>query len=219
MTRWIFWVVLVGCTGNKEDMSGPSCEDTPTVVGLDDLSPLEFSPQALVDLAVGVSDESFVWVRDDSVTGVTVSIAHVGGEARFVESVAVYPDGDEPQPGIGIICDDRVELDVSVQFTTEDGAFDETFATVLAATVVEQAEWGHDLDPDALGGTYDMDVDIDIDETEWDERRLRIHGVSNAEGSTGEVSGQVIGEEECDGDQCTAWAMDVEVGTWGKAAE
>jgi hypothetical protein len=206
--------VLVGCPAGPLDKDGelPYCEETPTVVDLDEVTELGFTAQDLLDLAVGTHDETFAWARGGT-TPLTQEVTYDGGEARFVAREAVYPEGDGAQPAIGVICDDTVEVDVSMGFSTDDGAFAEVWELALDAVSADTAQWNQPLDPDGLTGTYDMDDDIT--EPDWDERSLWASGSFDATGSHGEVGGQVSGEEDCTGDTCAAWAAEVAVGTWG----
>ena len=207
--------VVAGCgLGGKDLETGPYCEDTPTVVALDEVTDLGFAAQALVDLAQGDHTETFTWARDDSTTPLSLTVTHGGGEARFVDSTAVYPDGGGESPAIGVICEDRVEVDVDLQFATDDGAFDEAWALAIWGVESDTATFRQDLDPDGLGGSYDMADDIG-DEA-YDDRSLWVGGAFALEGASGEVMGQISGSEDCDaGDTCTAWAASVSVGSWG----
>lgn len=212
MRHGLVLAVLVGCDGSGKDLeNGPHCEDTPTVVALDEVTELGVAAQALVDLAQGTHEETFTWARDDSTTPLALTVTWDGGEARFVDSEPVYPEGESP--AIGIVCDDRVEVDVDVTFATDDGAFDEAWGLALEGLSADLATFHQELDPDDLGGTYDMDVDI----TEpYEERGLWSSGSFDAAGARGEVMGQISGSGDCeDGDTCTAWAGEVPIGTWG----
>lgn len=217
MWRALPLVALLGCPNNgREDLDGPHCEDTPTAVALDEVTDLGFTAQALLDLATGAHDETFRWARDGSTTPLALAVTYGAGEARFVDSEPVYPEGGE-QPAIGVICDDRVEVDVTVSFATDDGAFTEVLDLALTAVAGDRVEMVESLDPDGLVGTYDMSVDIT--EPTYDARSLWLRGAFTAEGASGEVSGQVSGEDECSGDTCSAWASEVAVGTWGPVPE
>jgi len=216
-------VVLWACSGggpddpsstdtDTDEVSGPHCEDTPTVVALDEVTPLGFAASELAAWAEGTHAETFVYAEGGS-TPLTLAVT-VGPEARYVTSVAVYPD-DGTQPAIGVECFDRVEVDLSVSLETDDGAFDEGFDTTLQSMDGLSAEWFATLDPGALGGSYDLD-DPEVD---WSERKLFVQASFDAEGSSGSIAGQLSGQDDCEGPDCAAWAMNVEVGHWGQGEE
>lgn len=197
---------------NGDTAEGPHCEDSATVVAVDEVTELGFAATDLLALAEGTWADTFTWDRDASTSGLELTLGWTDGEARFVDSVEVYPDDGE-QPAIGLICEDRVEVDVQIGFVTDDGSFDESWTGPLTGKAADLAELYRALDPDALGGTYDMDADIT--EPTWDQRSLWIQGTFDEAGSTGRVLGQVSGEEECQGNTCSAWAAEVSVGSWG----
>lgn len=207
--------LLSGCLfGNKTLDDGPYCEDTATVVALDEVTELGFAAVDLLALAEGTHDETFTWARDGSTTPVMV-VVDTPGEARFVHSEAVYPDTGGERLDIAVLCEDRVEVDVSVALTTADGAFDEAWTVALQGGTAAQVSLFRELDPDALVGTYDMAEDIT--EPDYDERSLWVQADWTEDAVTGTIEGQVSGgDSDCDdGDVCTAWASIVEVGAWG----
>lgn len=211
-------LVLTACkNGRTEDLNGPGCEETPTVVALDEVTALGFSAQDLLDLAQGQHDETFRWARDGSTTPMLLQVDFDAGEARYVDSVPVEDDANGVEPDLAAICESRVEVDVMIAFSTDDGAFDEVFSAPLTATSAARSELSTELDPDALTGTYDMDVDIQ--EPDYDERGLWLRAGFDTMGASGEVAGQISGEDECVGNACAAWAMEVPVGTWGPVPE
>lgn len=133
-------------------------------------------------------------------------------EARFVDSEAVYPE-EGVFPAIGIECPDRVELDATGHFTTDDGAFAEVFATTLSATAAEVTTFSAVLDATTLQGSYD--ATLDVDEPDVATLDVVIDAAFDAAGSHGLVHTVATGEEECtDDNECTAWAADIEVGIW-----
>lgn len=213
----LLFPLLVACKGEKDASDGASCEDTLTPLSLEEISVLGFAPGDLLTLAEGSHAETLRWARGGE-TLVEIGLTYEDGDARFVDSEPVYPEDGDSSAAIWIECPDRVEVDVSITFVTEDGAFDELWACPLQGEVVEMATFRQELDVDALGGTYDMDQDIT--EPDYDQRSAWVSGRFTAEGTTGEVMGQVSGEEECqDGDTCSAWAGEVPIGSWGSGGE
>jgi hypothetical protein len=207
--------VLSGCPRNDVEGDGPTCEDTPTVIALDDDTALGFSANALVALAVTPSPfaAELVYARGGS-TPLTL-VVQDPGEARFVDSVAVYPD-DGVTPAIGIECHDRLEVDANATFVSGDGAFNEAFAVVLRSEAVDAVTMNASLDPLALQGTYDVSLDVpEPDLAAFEEVSLPIDVAFDSDGSSGTVAVFGTGKETCDDDTCTAFAARIEVGSWG----
>lgn len=216
MRRWLVITMLVGCPGQKEDLNGPSCEETATVVALDEVTALGFAAQELLTLAAGTHDETLTWARDESTTPLVVAVTHDQGEVRFVDSEPVEPEGGE-QLDIAVICDDRVEIDVRMGLTTSDAALAEAFDAILVGYQADRAEVFQELDPDDLSGSYD--IDVDNPESDYDTLSMHLRAAFDASGTSGEVMGQVTGEEECTGNTCTAWAAEFAIGTWGSEGQ
>jgi hypothetical protein len=204
--------VLAGCPSG-DLAEGPYCEDTRTALGADEVSALGFSP---ADVLADVPESENVGLvyADNSLSQLAVAFAP-GAAAWFVDSEAVYPDTGGPQPAIGVICDDRVEIEGTLSFVSEDGAFAESFDAVLSATA-ESTSLHQELDLDALVGTFDIVPFIQAEDytdvSAWID-------ITFADGvSVGVVAGQVSGEEACeDSADCAAWAEAVDVGTWPAA--
>jgi hypothetical protein len=124
------WVWLVGC-----EPKGPHCEESASEVPMEKPTALGFSPAQLAARLPETEQTTLRWA-DDTQTELSLAF-RPQDSARFVDSEAVYPDGE--QPAIGVICEDRVEIDVSWDFLTADGAFDESFDTPLRASTLEAA--------------------------------------------------------------------------------
>jgi len=210
---WIGLAVGVACSNGKDPTAElPYCEDEATPSTLEEVSPLGFSGSDILAFAAGTSEATFVWERREVAdTTLSLAIAEIDG-ARFVRSTAVYPEDGE-YAAIDVICDDRLEIDVSVDVETADGAFDESWQGILVALDADAASTSQVLDPDALGGSYDMDADIDV--PDYDDRSLWVEIQLTGEGTRGEVRGQVSGEDDCDGGDCAAWASEIAIGFWG----
>jgi hypothetical protein len=196
---------------------GPHCEDTVLGLSMDEEAPLGFAPAVVVELAISPSPwaETLTWA-DGEPTELTLDLSNPQG-ARFLDSSAVYPDGSEAS-AIGLVCEDRVALDATLSFETADGELDEVWTVTLESRDGDEATFFEQVDPFALRGSYD--VAAHIEEPDWDEVTMFVSGVFDAEGTTGDVRGQVTGEDECTGDgPCAAWAMDLPVGTWGTARD
>jgi hypothetical protein len=208
------WFLLVGCfEGDKNTLEdGPYCEDTPTVVGLDEVTALGFSGADLLLLAEGEHAETLTWAETGATTPVAVGVAYAEGEVRFVDSVAVYPEGDGETPAIGVECFARVEVDVTLTIATEDGALDESFALSLGSQDGLTTTAWYSFDHEELNGSYEFTL---MDPSEYDSVQ---HGlsVSFEEGaSRGEITAQAEGcDDDCSGDECTCWASIDTVAYW-----
>ncbi|MCA9566459.1 MAG: hypothetical protein KC656_01410 [Myxococcales bacterium] len=213
MTRIALAILLTACT-DRASQEGDGCMETVSGVGLDDTTALGVTPRALVDVAEGTHTGTFIWHRDASTTPVTLVITATE-TARFVDREP-DPTFDTRGLDLAIICEDRVEVDVTGTFTTDDGAFAEPLAGALMAWGPDQpASLSVALDPDALQGTYDMDVDIAaVQQDPYDTRSLELGVELSESGVVGQVLGQITGEEACDGNDCAAWAAAVPVGTF-----
>ncbi len=140
-----------------------------------------------------------------------------GTTARFVESVAVYPDRGGSMEAIGVVCDNRLEIDGSLTFATGDGAFDETFASVLLATA-DAVRVYEELELDGLTGSFDITPFVDTTDYDALSAWLDVRFADGA--SSGVIEGQASGEDDCSGsDDCSAWATAVPVAAWPIAEE
>ncbi|MDP2312190.1 MAG: hypothetical protein Q8P41_04740 [Pseudomonadota bacterium] len=216
LTLLALLVPLAGCPGDKVN-EGPSCESASTELALDEVTVLGFSAaDVLVNLAPH-EDAVLTWA-DGTVTDLSLDFAP-GATARFIDLTEVPPTGSGPTPAIAIVCDDYVEIDVGLGFATADGAFAEDLATLMGATAADTAWIDEPLDLEALAGTFDLVPFVDAED--WDELSASIR-VDLAAGAptSGVISGVASGEDECaEGDECTAWATQVPVGTWGPTPE
>ncbi len=208
---------VVGCP-RAEGNDLPFCEESASVIGLDDATSLGFSANALVDLAVTPSPfQDILTYHRGGQTPLTLTLHDVSG-ARFVDSEAVSPD-DGVTPAIAIECQDRLEVDARATLISDDGAFNEAFDVVLRSTAADAVAMAASLDPLALQGSYDVDVDLDelgaIDPADIESITLAVEASVDVDGSHGTLHALVTGRETCSGDECTAFAATVDVGSWG----
>lgn len=163
----LFSLVALGCDlGDKNPAEGPTCQDTPTDVTLEEVTELGFSA-AEVLARLPASEVALLTWEGGGTTDLTLTYAPAAA-ARFVDSVAVYPDGDGETPAIAVICEDRVEIDLDFTIATTDGALDEDLAAPIRATAVDAATVWADLDLDGLQGS--LDFDAFTDGTAYDDR-------------------------------------------------
>ncbi|WP_437872753.1 hypothetical protein [Sorangium sp. So ce363] len=103
-----------GATRSKED------------IGADDVSPLGFSARAALTAISGERSVPLTWAKGGSTTA-TVSVGELVA-ARFVRSTVAKGDSSGAEPALAVDCSDHLQIDVPLAFSTEDGAFDESFA-------------------------------------------------------------------------------------------
>ena len=209
--------VVVGCP-RAEGNDLPFCEETAAVIGLDDATSLGFTARALLDLAVTPSPfQDILTDHRGGQTPLTVTL-HDVSEARFVDSETVSPK-DGLTPTIAIACQDRLEVEARATLVTDDGAFNEDVDVVLRSSSADAVALAASLDPLALQGSYDVSVDLDelgaIDPADIESITLAVEAAFDVDGSLGTLHALVTGRETCSGDDCTAFAATVDVGSWG----
>lgn len=219
--RKMLWAVVfvVGCSWGKTDEAmGPHCEDTATVITLEESTALGFSGAELLALAEGTHTSTLTWSGDGGSTVLTLTLARpTDGEVRYVDSEAVAGDTGM-SPAMAVECPDRLEVDLAFTFVTEDGTFNESWSGALMGTQPTNASWSTELDPAALGGSFAVEPWAEGED--YDTAELQISGTHDASGPAGSVTLQLSGADECeDGDECTAWASQQEIGTWGAVSE
>lgn len=205
---------LFACTPRPAD--GPYCAQTVTDVALDEVTPIGVdAATVLADLPM-TEDATLVYA-DATRTALALSYTP-GGTARFVDQEAVYPEGGTTID-IAVICDDYVAVDVNMGLTTDDGVFAEALSTVLQAGEDGIGHIGQELDLGHLGGSFDI-ADYTT-ASDWTDASAWVDVTLNGDATTsGVISGQISGEDPCDpGDTCSAWAQNVNVGTWGDGDE
>lgn len=214
---------LTGCIGGLA--SAPTCVDTATVIALEDVTELGFSGADLLVLAEGDFDGQLTWYGDEHAyppeetsTPVSVSVGYAAGEVRFVASELVYPEGDGPTMDIGIVCDDRVEVDVSLVIFTEDGGLDEDLSLALRSFDGVHVTAGLAFDHSTLGGTYEYTLEhpLEVDSV--------AHSMEVSFGDTG-CSGELVARAEgcydghsswddCTTRECNCWSSTDTVALW-----
>ncbi|MCP4809143.1 MAG: hypothetical protein GY913_12990 [Proteobacteria bacterium] len=198
---------LVGCS--PSDGAEPYCELTRTEIPLDDDSELGVSAQDIVDLVItpGPFEETLIKALGGDAL-LTLTLGPLGS-ARFVESTAVYAqDG----PDVEVECLDRVELETTLVFLTDDGEFAETWDVAVSAMDAGSAALERSFDPRFMDGDYH--VAEDARDPNFDEVTVRVDAIFDADGSSGEMTGQARAQE-CQGrDDCSYAVTNFDVGTW-----
>lgn len=205
-------LLLTACPGKDLD-EGAHCEDTPSTLAVDEVSPIGFAAADVLVFADGTHETSFDWAHHDP-SALTLDLAADPETTRFVYSEAVYPDDGAEHTLMAVECPDRVEVDAVMGFTTADGRFAETWALTLIATEATAVGFDHEIDLDTVTGTWDILEDVTAEG--YDELSAWARGTFDAAGTRGGVDGQASGGDPCEeGDTCSAWSEVVEVGTWG----
>ncbi len=207
-------IALSGCPEedpNLDEGASAYCEETRTAVALDEQTALGFSAQEVIDALV-FAHETDLDYADGTIAALTLDLIHDGGEARYVDSVAVYPEGDEEMDLGAILCEAYVEIDVTVDFVTDDGVFDESWELPLQATAADAASFGlSDLTPDDFTGSYDF---LAFDPADFDEVTTSVWAAFDMGGPRGEISEMATSESQDEGGEGVASAENQSVATW-----
>lgn len=156
--------------GDGDDDPPSACgEQTTTVVpSLNAILPgFEGDAAAYIAAVEGEFTGQFDWLPNDgfvttthadSSSALSMSVTYDGGEIRLIEvaNAGDFPDGD---PG-GVPCQNRVEIDLTLGFTTADGLFAEAFAipiTVSSHDELALPGFYFSLDMDLLQGQLSLD--------------------------------------------------------------
>ncbi|MDP2306537.1 MAG: hypothetical protein Q8P18_10990 [Pseudomonadota bacterium] len=206
--------LLVACPALRDT---PICRSTRTEIALDEVTPLGFSAADVLAHLAPQEDAALRWA-DGTVTDLSLDFAP-GTTARFVDGTVEPPTSGAPMPEIAIVCDDYIEVDVAIGFATADGEFAEQLKSRIRAITADTGVIDAALALDALVGTFDLAPFVEAES--WDDLTAWVHVDLTSDGRTrGYVAGTASGEEPCaEGEECTAWAEDVAVATWGEPAE
>ncbi len=156
--------------GNNDDAigdGGVSCVDTPTVIeSVDELSDLGFSAAEVLALAEGEHTSPIFWNTTYNDGGIdleigpesgevamTITVAHDGGEIRYVKSEPDEGDGSDIAPAS---CADRLEIDVTAMVTTAGGALAESIEVTLRSDTDLYTQFSAKLDLGALDGSFSV---------------------------------------------------------------
>lgn len=207
--------LMAGCDGGDKDTAtedGLACTEVIEEMSIEEESPLGFAGRAITTLVAGEDVSLLTWA-DGTTTNVSVKVSYADGDIRYIDREIAEGGAEIALDSGGELCPDSLELDVTVRFETEDGLMDEEWPTPLWAYAPDEAFFLASFDPLDMVGTYD--ILPAVTSTDYDELSATASGTVNLSGSTGEVSGQASGEDECaDGDECTAWAERIEIGSW-----
>jgi len=193
------------------------CEEVETTITAEEDTPLGFSAQDVLDFAAGSRAATFTY-EGGATTDLTLDVGYDAGALRFVD--AEPPEDLEIE--IGLECPDRVEIEVTIGLSTADGGFDESLPNVLRAFEATTASFSFADELGNFSGTHDFEADLDaagVDD--YDRAAVYVDGALEggpSEHTAGDVFVQASGEDG-DGDEGTAWATEVAVGSWSSPGE
>lgn len=209
-TSFVTLAFLLASGALISDGIKPYCAETVIEVDIDHITELGFSGGDLLNLANVERSLDWSWEYKEGTTTLTLFAQSAAQTARFIDSVAVYPDGAIE---IGIICPDRVEVDAWVTFVTEDGAFDERFYVQLydtdgtdcrtetgdlCLTPGHEAKFATTFGHQTLNGNFYHEVLVPEDWT----IDFYVEGKFKADGAQSNVYGQAF---TCEDDICNSY--------------
>jgi len=163
--------------GGKDDGTGSGggdgapCIDTEHPVDFDEQTPLGFSASDVVEAVAGPHASQLEWIDSpdyqvewagDSVD-LTLDVSYDDGELVYVDS-QVDPESGYTDEG----CTSYLRMGVVIGFATGDGVFAEHWDVTLFVRQLERVSFDHEIDLDAIEGTFSAD-DIALGEdTELD---------------------------------------------------
>jgi len=154
---------------DNEDVYNP-CEETTTILdGADVVSALlGISADDLLAATGGGFTTAAQYADDTSIltqsplggeTELSVTVTYEGGEIREIKSLPVQGEGGNE---MAMDCRHRLEVDVTIAFSTADDAFAENWQAVLSQTIAPETEeldapyLAADFDPYALEGSFEI---------------------------------------------------------------
>lgn len=174
---------LAACDKNQGEDTLGGCDDASSPIAGDESSPLGFAPSELLDNVAKTYEDTMVW-EDGTTTALTLTVTYTDGDMFFVDS---EPSQDTNGTDLAAICDDRLEIGVTVEFQTADGAFDESWDLKLISLVSNEASINQELDLDGLSGSYSLRA---LNPADYDEVKAWVTATLTSDGSQGEVSEQ-----------------------------
>lgn len=183
------------------------CDDEAEDIGAGVASPLGFSAEDVIAALSGERSAPLAWAKGGSTTA-TVALGEPVS-ARFVRSKPGEwsgPGGAEP--ALAVDCSDHLQIDVPLAFSTEDGAFDETFTVTLRAAQVDAASFYHKVDLDALEGSYEV---TEVDPAEFREVIVYLSGTLSSSAVTGRINGVAESHPSGSGPDATVSARPFDV--------
>lgn len=179
--------------GGGQNVGGQQCEDIlHPLSSLDETTSLGFSAAQVLEFAEGEFTAPIVWGTPNNVTfgpesgtgELTMTVTYDGGAIHFVDSVPQAGTGEGLLLG-GPGCADSIRIDVTVSVQTAGGALAETFETTLDARSLVAASFSKDLDPEALGGSFEI---LSVTPAEGQVKQFGLNATLTPFGATGTLS-------------------------------
>ncbi|MBK9757013.1 MAG: hypothetical protein IPO88_26670 [Nannocystis sp.] len=188
-----------GATTGETGLPNNPCIDTPTVLAVDEPSPLGFSAAELLAGKLGQRSTTLTFAGEPTTLSddlknkqlpLTLDLRHEGGEVRFIDAEP-NPDYDDSgnESGLGGECTDRLEVDVEIDFVTAAKEFDEHRQATLTATTVERADLRLELAPPGLMGS--LDPTTVYSDPAWVLTALELDGIWQGSAAGGSVLNEV----------------------------
>lgn len=197
---WLSWAVaavmsagLFGCGGGSPQsgqiggvqVSEGACHEEAEAIAADAETALGFSAQDVVTSLSGERSAPLTWAKGGSTTA-TLSLGEIVS-ARFVRSTTPPSSGSGgAELALAVDCADHLQIEVPLAFSTEDGAFDETFTVTLRVLQADSASFTHRIDLDALQGTYEV---TEVDPAEFRKVIVYLNGTLSSSAVDGVISG------------------------------
>lgn len=170
------------------DGDGWTCEETRTPLAADEATPEGTLPSALIAAVGGERATTLAYDATGATTALTLAVTWTDGAIVWVDGTAAWV-GDEPEdsgaPDDAPDCEDRLEVAVTLAFTTADGAFAEALDAVLVGTAAEVGRIDLRVPWEDLAGAY---VPTELDPAEWDEVSLAWAVNQSADATGGEIA-------------------------------
>lgn len=207
----IFFASACGPTdpfdGGQSGEEGIVCGPVSSVdLGADEVSSLGFGRAEVAALAEG-SHAGTLRYEGGGSAALTVDVTL--GDARFLDMEWVDDGtGELATPATEIGCADLVEVDATVLFITDDGAFDETWDAPVQAADAAFATFYSELDLEALTGTY-----VYTPPDDYEALQVWVDGTFDSTGAHGEIA--AIGTAtEGSGDDGTVSGTSLSLASW-----
>ena len=201
--------------GEKEDDTGgeywmPYCEETRTALGFEEVSPLGFSAAEAAVALGSFHGGQLVWARGGETP--FISERALTSSVFFVDLEEATPPDGATVPSIAVICDDYLEVAVTLGLATGDGLLGEHFALTMSLMQVDKGEIYADL---ALSDFSEPSI---FDDFQVDGATEQNPALKASFGPEGAASGELSWSSQGEGEG-TAWASTDPVASWSSDGE
>lgn len=111
----------------------PYCQETVLLYDFDLVTPLGFSGNDLLNTVGAVRPVTISYGYKAEPSFGTLSLEPSALQVKYIQSEPVYPSGTD----VGIVCNDRMEVDVKLGLNSEDGAFADTWDATLVSGMLD----------------------------------------------------------------------------------